>query len=100
MTHEETLIQNDIVTYLRKRHVIAIRINASGLDSGIPDLISEYRGRFVAIEVKIDDGKELESQEAFINQVISDGGFGAFVRSVDDVKALLKKIDKEIIWER
>jgi len=58
--------------------------------SGIPDIICCYRGRFVAFEVKTAKGKTTALQDINIRKINKAGGIACVVRSVDDVKNILK----------
>lgn len=57
--------------------------------SGIPDLIVCYRGRFIAFEVKAEQGRETVLQKLMIRKIIQAGGYACVVRSVADVKTVI-----------
>lgn len=57
---------------------------------GGADLIGLYRGRFLAVEVKVPGAKPTDEQERFIEGVIKAGGIAGVARSVEDALALLK----------
>jgi Holliday junction resolvase len=59
--------------------------------AGIPDIIACVNGRFVALEVKTPSGKATKLQEATIKKILKAGGVAAVVRSVDEVRAILKE---------
>jgi Holliday junction resolvase len=59
--------------------------------AGIPDIIDCVNGRFVALEVKTPSGKATKLQEATIKKILKAGGVAAVVRSVDEVRAILKE---------
>lgn len=54
-----------------------------GLQPGSSDLICCVQGRFTALEVK-DLGRPQRNQVLFINNVNRMGGYGCFVRSVEE----------------
>ena len=58
--------------------------------AGIPDIICCYRGRFYGFEVKTETGRPTELQKATIRKINRAGGTAAIVRSVDDVRRILK----------
>ena len=60
--------------------------------AGIPDIIVCFRGRFVAFEVKAENGKVSVLQAITIRKIQSAGGIAAVVRSLDDVKAVLARL--------
>lgn len=96
----ETKIMRDIVEYLNKERIFNFRINADSTTVGLPDLMVCYKGRMVGLEVKTPTGKPTEIQRAVIEEITRCGGFGGFPTSVEDVKEILKKIDRDTQWER
>ena len=58
--------------------------------SGLPDIICCYHGRFVGLEVKTPDGKLTKLQEVTLSKINAAGGLGVVVRSVAEVKAIIK----------
>ena len=60
--------------------------------SGIPDIICCYRGRFVGLEVKTQDGKVSKLQEITLAKIHAAGGVGMVVRCVDEVKTIIETI--------
>lgn len=67
----ETVFQKKILNFLEKNKIYAVKQNASALTkSGIPDIISNIRGLFVAIEVKKDKySKTTELQKYNIKKI-------------------------------
>lgn len=64
--------------------------------SGIPDIICCYKGRFLGLEVKLPNGKLTELQKRAIEKINRAGGVACRVESVDDVKAVIDRIEEEI----
>ncbi len=60
--------------------------------AGIPDLILCYKGRFIGLEVKTDDGVVTDLQKATIRKINDCGGIAVVVRSVDEVKTVIESI--------
>lgn len=58
--------------------------------AGIPDIICCYQGRFYGFEVKTETGTATGLQKAVILKINAAGGTAAIVRSVDDVRRILK----------
>lgn len=58
--------------------------------AGIPDIIACIDGGFYAFEVKTDTGKTTALQDATIRKIKNCGGHAYIVRSVDEVKAILR----------
>ena len=61
-----------------------------GLGSGSSDLIGWYKGRFLAVEVKIGNEEPTEEQENFLEQVQLDGGIAICARSIKDFVDIFK----------
>ena len=59
--------------------------------AGIPDIIACIGGRFFGFEVKTKVGNPTKLQEATIRKINDSGGVAAIVRSVEDVKAVLRE---------
>lgn len=59
--------------------------------AGIPDIIACIDGRFYGFEVKTEKGKATALQEATMRKIQKCGGQAVIVRSVEDVKAVLKE---------
>ncbi len=61
-----------------------------GQMGGLPDIIVCWRGRFVGLEVK-QNGRYATPRQAAVHAAIGRGqGVAAVVRSLDDVKAVLR----------
>lgn len=92
----ERAITDGILRYLRGlAECWCFKVAGSGSQMrGVPDIVGCYRGRFFALEVKRPKvGKLSKIQSYVIGQIACAGGVVAVVRSVDDVKALLKGAD-------
>lgn len=63
--------------------------------SGIPDLIVCYKGRFIAFEVKAGKNKATVLQEITIRQIFKAGGYALVVRSVEEVKQVIEAFKNE-----
>ena len=61
--------------------------------SGLPDLIVCCRGRFVAFEVKTEKGRTTVLQEVTLRRIRAAGGIAAAVRSVEDVRTVIKSLE-------
>ena len=58
---------------------------------GIPDFLACVAGRYVAIELKAEKGKESPHQRLFIKQVVRAGGIGGTCYTLDDVIKLVEE---------
>ncbi len=69
---------------------------AKGLRKGVSDLLIFFRNKFgvpmlCAAEIKVGYNSLTDEQSEFIAEVEKQGGMGAMVKSLDDLRALLKK---------
>lgn len=90
----ETKIQREIMNYLRDNKILVWRISDTINMAGFPDLLVCYRGRFVALEVKVPSeySKPTLQQEKIINDINTIGqGVARVVRSVSDVERVLNE---------
>lgn len=67
--------------------------------AGFPDLLVCYKGYFVSLEVKTDNGKATEQQVITMDRINKSGGCAGVVRSVYDVDLMLRCI-RENMKER
>ena len=63
--------------------------------SGVPDIICCYKGRFLGLEVKLPSGKLTELQKRAIAKINRAGGLACRVESVEDVRAIIARVDSE-----
>ena len=63
--------------------------------SGVPDIICCYKGRFLGLEVKLPSGKLTELQKRAIEKINRAGGIACRVESVEDVRAIIARVDSE-----
>lgn len=64
-----------------------------GLGTGSADLVGLYRGRFVAVEIKTPTGRQSAEQRTWQALVERKGGVYAIVRSADEARALLARLE-------
>ena len=67
---------------------------AKGQKKGFPDIILCYRGTFIGLEVKTETGKQSKEQKWNQRKIIDNGGHYFIVRSLDDVKEILEKLNE------
>lgn len=90
----ESKIQKDILAFLKRNRVYHFRFQAQSNLNGLPDIICLYKGFFLGLELKKENGKPTELQLKKINSINENGGIGRIIRSVEEVSALLKEIDE------
>ncbi len=97
----EKEIQNEILGWLDKKGYFFWRNNSTGLFDpfagtfrrkgkyqvlGISDILGLINGRFVAIEIKSENGKVSFYQQEFIDNINDNGGCAFIARSIEDVE--------------
>lgn len=90
----ESKIQAQILRYLRTLGQLCWAIKAAVCNErGVPDILCCYRARFVAFEVKTARGRISGPQAIQHKRIRQAGGQAFIVRSIDEVKAVLREID-------
>jgi len=64
-------------------------------NSGIPDILCCYRGRFIAIECKSGNKKPTRLQDAHLREITQQGGI-ALVINEDNVSMLKQMIEEKL----
>ena len=91
----ESKIQKDILAFLKRNRVYHFRFQAQSNLNGLPDIICLYKGFFLGLELKRENGgAPTQLQLRKIKAINDNGGIGVIVRSVDEVETLLKEIDE------
>lgn len=63
--------------------------------AGIPDIIVCYKGRFIGLECKVGKNTATVLQGQTIKQILRAGGYALVVRSVEEVKEIIRAFEKE-----
>ena len=100
----EDKVQEKIIAYLKRKRVLHFRFQAQSNLNGLPDIICIYKGFFLGLELKRENGgAPTLLQKKKIKAINENGGIGVIVRSVEEVDALLTRIDmiklKEDLYE-
>ena len=61
--------------------------------AGIPDIIVCHRGHFIALEAKVGKNQPTTLQSVTIEHIRKAGGTAAVVRSVEDVKTIIRELE-------
>jgi len=86
---KEQQIQTQIIKYLKNiggyyiKTVLATR-------KGTPDIIGCYKGKFIAIEVKMPGCKATRLQQYELDMIVKAGGVGITTTCLNDVKQILE----------
>ena len=95
---EETNLQKKIQSYLVSKGAYEFKVHGSiYMKAGIPDIICCYNGLFLGIECKIGKNKMSKVQEEHRDQILKAKGIHILAYSLDDVKKIIEKIDKECL---
>lgn len=94
----EKVIVNAIIKYLKSLDNCFCFKEHGGIygTAGIPDIICCYTGKFLAFEVKTEQGKVSEIQKAIIAKINKADGVARIVRNVEEVKAVISEFGGEI----
>jgi len=94
----EQQIQKKITSYLEQEGYYVVKV-ISASKAGVPDVLACIEGRFVAIEVKKPETKSNVSklQEYNLERVIEAGGISLVACEVEQVKATVSLIKKDIV---
>jgi hypothetical protein len=94
---DEAVLHNHIENLLRLRgaYWVHSRMDKKTANrKGVPDFIVCYQGVFVGIEAKVGGNKPTDEQMEQLEAIMEAGGHGALVYSLDEVIALLNRIDE------
>jgi hypothetical protein len=78
--HKEKYYENKLKAWLKHRGAWLLKYWGGGVytRAGVPDLLVCYKGRFIAIEVKGDNGRISDAQRGEMAQIEAAGGVGIF----------------------
>lgn len=90
----ETRFKNQVEKYLNEHRILHFR-NQMNSDSGLPDITAIYKGFYIGIELKREDGKgrATKQQEDIIELIKNAGGIAGVVDSMHDLELLLKQAE-------
>ena len=92
----ESQIQAAILRFLRSLGAYCWAVKAAVCNErGVPDIICCYRGKFVGFEVKTAKGRISGPQRVQNERIRRACGRAVVVRTVEDVKTVLREIDEE-----
>lgn len=96
----ERHVQGQILNWLERKGIFHYRQNTGGAKlkgfyvkfgkKGAPDIVAICEGRYVAIEVKREGGKQSAAQIEYMNNVIVAGGLYILADRLEDVTQLLE----------
>ena len=95
----ESKIQKDVIAFLKRKHIYHFRFQAQSNLNGLPDILCLYKGFFLGLELKQENGRPTALQLRKIKTIEENGGIGRIIRSVSEVETLINDI-YEGVYER
>jgi hypothetical protein len=97
----EKILEDCIRTRINALGGWEVKIHGSEFQSGCPDLLICYKGRFVALEVKNPNGNERRKdiQISRIKKIRLAGGIGEFIQNIALLDEIIATIDRNEIWQ-
>lgn len=95
----ESKLTSNIIKALKTHGGFWLKIHGSASQTtGIPDILGCYRGRFVALEVKIPGRASTLSkrQRLMLTRIRQHGGTSAMITSTQDALEVILDIDSEL----
>lgn len=83
-----------------RHRLVAIKLKMEGAKAGVADMfwmVSNENWKGLFVEVKIDKGKQSQSQKDFEAVAMNHGYYYAVVRSIDDCISLINRFKKNEI---
>jgi len=107
MAQSESLIQKQILAWLKSKRIMAFTIKSTGTfdakigmfrkpspwyRKGVADILGIYKGKPLAIEVKAEKGRVSPHQREFLEEFAREGGIAMVARSVEQVERALNEV--------
>lgn len=95
---QEKQFENKIKKYLNDNNIWHVKYFANGFTkSGIPDILACCNGRFLAIEVKAENGRPSELQLHHIEKIKQSGGHAVIVKpsQFEELKELIRELKND-----
>lgn len=91
----ESKIQKEILAYLKANKIFHLRFQAQSNINGVPDIICCYKGLFIGLELKQENGRATDLQKRKLEAINNAGGIGVVVHSVEEVDKLFKEMNND-----
>ena len=91
----EKNFENQVKKWLKEHGAWYVKTWSNGIQrSGIPDLLICWKGRFIGLELKAENGRASELQKHEVEQIRKAGGIALIVRpsDFDELKNFLLKM--------
>lgn len=94
MTTPEGRIKSDIRRFLTDSGAFWSNVQGGpGSKPGDPDIVVCYKGHYIGLEAKSENGVQSKIQKVRESEIIKAGGIYEVVRSVEDVEKVLESIE-------
>lgn len=96
MAGPEKIFEDKVKAYLESKGAWYVKYWGGGLYTkrGVPDILVCYKGRFIAVEAKADNGRPSELQLHQIKKIQEAGGIAMvlYPKDFDDFKKMIEKL--------
>ena len=96
MAGPEKIFEDKVKAYLESKGAWYVKYWGGGFYTkrGIPDILVCYKGRFIAVETKADNGRPSELQLHHIKKIKDAGGIAMvlYPKDFDDFKKMIEKL--------
>jgi hypothetical protein len=98
MSQGESKLSRDIMARCRVRGAFAFKVHGGPtMMSGLPDIVTCYRGVFVTFETKMPEGGDAsEVQRLRHRQIRMASGYATVVRSIAEAMSVYDEIDRQL----
>lgn len=87
----ESRLQKIIINYIQDTYPDTLVIITDKMKGGISDLTLCHKGRFIAVELKVNH-KQTTNQKVYQMRVENSGGIYSIIKSKEELKTLLDTI--------
>lgn len=90
---KESDIQSKIIKLLERNNAYVVKV-VSATKAGVPDILACYKGKFIAIEVKVPEKKDntSELQKYNLRKINESGGLAIVAWNEDMINEFLKSV--------
>lgn len=95
MINPETKLQDDAISYLKKKKIYFLNLHGDGYGGkGKPDLIVCIKGRFIAFELKVGSNRMQDAQKIHKSRIERSGGLHYSPYTLDEFKKIIEELEK------
>lgn len=91
---KESKLEEEVAKFMQLKGIWQLaRFQAQSNQNGLPDRIYLYKGILLGFELKTDEGKPTDLQLKKLKAINDNGGVGAIIRSIKNLKDIMDSID-------